>query len=370
MSIRRIGCVTAGGDAPGLNPAIRAIVKTAILQYGWQVIGFEDGYEGLLTGRWRTLTLDDVRGQLVRGGTLLGTSNRANPFAFAFPTDEQPRDYSDRLVSLVEALSLDALIVVGGDGSLSIAYRLWQKGLPILGVPKTIDNDVQGTILSIGYATAVAVATDAIDRLHTTAESHHRVMIVELMGRTAGWIALAAGVAGGADVILIPEIPFSLDAIVTAIEQRRAAGRHFTIIAVAEGAQPVGGSAVAEITGPLPYQRRYGGIGLLLQAQLAQRLPLEVRSLALGHLQRGGPPVALDRLIATVMGSEAVHMLARGQLGQVVTVHGNGDDPAAIRVGTVTLADVARGPRLVPLDHPLLTSARSIGISLGEEVPA
>lgn len=368
-SIRRIGVLTAGGDAPGLNAAVRAVTKSAILVYGWSVLGFEDGYEGVLTGRARPLTLDSVRGLLPRGGTLLGTSNRTNPFWCALPElgDREPRDHSQKLIRSLQRYELDALIVIGGDGSLSIAYRLWQLGVPIVGIPKTIDNDVRGTEVTIGFDTAVAVATEAIDRLHTTAESHHRVMLVELMGRTAGWIALYAGLAGGADVILLPEIPFSLDAVVESIARREQAGRPFTIVAVAEGAQSRGGQAVYEVTGPQPYQRKFGGICRLLEEQLARRVRLEVRSMALAYLQRGGPPTARDRALATTLGSAAVDAVAAGAFGQMVAVRSDPYGRAMPSVVTVPLAEPARGPRLVPPTHPLLAAARRLGISLGDD---
>lgn len=370
MSIRRVGVLTAGGDAPGLNAAVRAVTKAAILGHGWSVIGFEDGYEGLLTGRSRPLTLDSVRGLLPVGGTLLGTSNRTNPFWCALPEfgDQGPRDHTETLIRSLYRHEIDALIVIGGDGSLSIAYRLWQLGVPIVGIPKTIDNDVRGTEVTIGFDTAVAVATEAIDRLHTTAESHHRVMLVELMGRSAGWIALFAGLAGGADAILIPEIPYCLDAIVEVIARREHAGRPFTIVAVAEGAQSREGQAVYEITGPQPYQRKYGGICRVLEEQLASRVRLEVRSMALAYLQRGGSPTARDRTLATTLGTSAVDAVSAGQFGQMVAVRGDPHGRAMTAVVTVPLAEAARGPRLVPAHHPLLDAARRLGISLGESL--
>jgi len=365
---RRIGVLTGGGDAPGLNAALRAVVKTAILRYGWNVVGFLDGYEGAILGRARELGLDDVRGLLVRGGTILGASNRANPFWFQHPDlgDTEPRDHSATLIATLERFGLDALVVIGGEGSLTIAHRLHQLGVPIVGIPKTIDNDVRGTTQTIGFDTAVTTATDAIDRLHTTAESHHRVMLVELMGRDAGWIALYAGVSGGADVILIPELPFSLEHVASVVLRRRERGRHFTIVAVAEGARPAGGEAVFERTGPLPYQRKYGGIALALQQQLSQLVPTEVRSVVLGHLQRGGSPTPADRALATALGAAAVDALAQGDQGSMVAVRAHPAGQATWGIVRVPLAEVARGPRLVPLDHPLLQAARDIGISFGQ----
>jgi len=368
-SLRRIGVLTGGGDAPGLNAALRAVVKTAILRYGWTVIGFEDGYEGAILGRARQLGLDDVRGLLVRGGTILGASNRANPFFFAHPEqgDTEPRDHSRTLLATLERIGIDALIVIGGEGSLSIAHRLNEMGLRVIGIPKTIDNDVRGTLQTIGFDTAVTTATEAIDRLHTTAESHHRVMLVELMGRDAGWIALSAGVAGGADVILIPEIPFVLDRIVEVIQGRRQRRRSFTIVAVAEGARPLGGEGVFERTGPLPYQRKYGGISLVLQHQLSRVLPTEVRAVVLGHLQRGGTPTPTDRALATALGSAAVDALADDDDGVMVAIRAHPAGQATWGIVRVPLAEVARGPRLVPLDHPLVQAARGIGISFAQQ---
>ncbi|MBX6341565.1 MAG: 6-phosphofructokinase, partial [Thermomicrobiaceae bacterium] len=304
-SVTRIGVLTAGGDAPGLNAAIRAIVRSATGSYGWTVVGFEDGFEGLLEGRQRTLTLDDVRGILPSGGTILGTSNRCNPFMYTRPgaLTEQPRDRGDEVVQRARELGLDALVVIGGDGTLWIGNELSRRGLPVVGVPKTIDNDVQGTEVTFGFDTAVTTATEAIDKLHSTAEAHHRVMIVEVMGRSAGWIALHAGIAGGADVILLPEIAFDLDHIARTIERRSTAGRRFTIIVVAEGARPIGGEARYEVVGTQWYARRYTGLGDWLRQQLVERVPQEVRSVVLGHLQRGGGPTARDRVLATALGA-------------------------------------------------------------------
>lgn len=365
---RTIGVLTGGGDAPGLNAALRGVVKSAILRYGWHVIGFEDGYEGAILGRARELGLDDVRGLLVRGGTILGASNRANPFRFRHPAqdDTEPRDHSATLLATMREFSIDALVVIGGEGSLTIAHQLHQLGLPIVGIPKTIDNDVRGTIQTIGFDTAVTIATEAIDRLHTTAESHHRVMLVELMGRDAGWIALYAGVAGGADAILIPELPFSLERLVSVIEQRQNRGRHFTIVAVAEGARPLDGEPIYQRLGPLPYERKYGGVSAVLQQQLSQLLPLEVRSVVLGHLQRGGSPTPTDRILATTLGTAAVEAIARGESGVMVALRAHPAGRAAWGVVTVPLAEVARGPRLVPLDHPAVAAARAIGISFAQ----
>ncbi len=365
---KRIALLTGGGDAPGLNAVIRAVTKTAIGTFGWSVIGFEDGFEGCITGLFRELGFDDVRGILPRGGTILGASNRCNPFHFANRAagDTEARDHSADVLAQLEALHIDALIVIGGDGTLSIAGEFDRLGVPVVGVPKTIDNDVQGTQVTFGFDSAVVTATDALDKLHTTAESHHRVMIVEVMGRTSGWIALYSGLAGGADVILLPEIPFDVEAIRRHIAGRVDLGRSFTIIVAAEGAIPVGGSAVYEVIGDLDYDRRYGGIGPRLAAELSAQLSQEVRSVVLGHLQRGGGPTPRDRLLGTMFGSSAVRFIADGLTGQMVGVIGESGGPGLPTIVPVPLAVAARGARRVPLDHPALVSARDIGISLGE----
>ncbi len=368
VSVTRIGVLTAGGDAPGLNAAIRAIVRSATGSYGWAVVGFEDGFEGLLEGRQRMLTLDDVRGILPSGGTILGTSNRCNPFMYTRPgaLTEQPRDRGDEVVQRARELDLDALVVIGGDGTLWIGNELSRRGLPVVGVPKTIDNDVQGTEVTFGFDTAVTTATEAIDKLHSTAEAHHRVMIVEVMGRSAGWIALHAGIAGGADVILLPEIAFDLDHIARTIERRSTAGRRFTIIVVAEGARPSGGEARYEVVGTQWYARRYTGLGDWLRQQLVERVPQEVRSVVLGHLQRGGGPTARDRVLATALGAGAVDLIARGEFGRMVAVRRDAADPTTEAIGSVPLSVPAAGPRLVPPDHPLIHAARRIGTSFAE----
>ena len=365
---KRIAILTGGGDAPGLNAVIRAATKTAITTYGWSVIGFEDGFEGCINGRYRELDLDAVRGILPLGGTILGASNRCNPFHFTNREagETEPRDHSQEVLRQLSELHIDALIVIGGDGTLWITNELYQMGVPAIGVPKTIDNDVRGTEVTFGFDTAVTTATEALDRLHTTAEAHHRVMIVEVMGRTAGWIALYAGMAGGADVILLPEIPFDFDRIRETIAQRTTLGRHFTIIVVAEGAVPHGGEAVYEVTGSLAYEKRYGGIADRLRAELAGRLDQEVRTVVLGHLQRGGGPTPRDRALGTMLGSAAVDLIAEGAFGQMVGIGGETDGPGRPAIVSVPLDEPARGPRLVPANHPLLCAARAMGISFAD----
>jgi 6-phosphofructokinase 1 len=360
---RRIGILTGGGDAPGLNAVIRAVVKTAITSYGLEVIGIEDGYEGLLTDppRARPLTLDSVRGVLPLGGTILGSTNRLNPAVCHCewePSSPEVRSCYDVAVENIRRLELDALVVLGGDGTLAMAHRMAQRGAPIIGVPKTIDNDVAVTDVTFGFDTAVTIATEAIDRLHTTAEAHHRVMIVEVMGRHAGWIALYAGVAGGADIILIPEIPFDLDAILRTIEARYEHGRRFTLIALAEGARPAGGEAVYQTAPGAAGPRRLGGIGAWLEAALCERSPREVRVTVLGHLQRGGGPTAADRLLATRFGCQAAHLAAAGRTGVMVAYR-------AGRMQPVDLEEVTRAPKGVDPDGEIVRAARGMGIGFG-----
>jgi 6-phosphofructokinase 1 len=364
----RIALLTSGGDAPGLNATIRAVTKTAINAYGCTVLGIKDGYEGCITHRYQELGIDDVRGILPRGGTILGASNRCNPFWYAHRAagETEPRDHSADVVEWLSELEIDALIVIGGDGSMAVAKELHQLGVPIVGVPKTIDNDINGTDVTFGFDTAVTTVMDALDNLHTTAESHHRVMVVEVMGRTAGWIALYAGLAGGADVILLPEIPFSLDAVHRKVERRTAEGRSFTMVVVAEGSMPVGGTEIYETIGSLAYERRYGGMGGWVVEQLQSRLEQEVRLVVLGHLQRGGAPSGRDRFLGTIFGSGAMHLVANGQIGQMVALVSERGDPGSPTLAPVPLSIAGSGPRRVPLDHAAIIAARDLGISLGE----
>jgi ATP-dependent phosphofructokinase / diphosphate-dependent phosphofructokinase len=369
-TIRRIGILTGGGDAPGLNAVIRAVTKSAILQHGWGIVGFRNGFEGCITGDHFELTINSVRGILPRGGTILGASSRCNPFAFqnAAAGEKHPRDHSDDVIARFNNLGIDAVVVIGGDGTMSISHELSRKGVQVVGIPKTIDNDVRGTKVTFGFDTAVSTATEALDKLHTTAESHHRVMIVELMGRTAGWITLYAGVAGGADAVLIPELPFSIESVANKIERRAKLGRYFTIIAIAEGAKPIGGTAIYKQVGEAWYEKKYGGIAHWLEAELNSMLDQEVRSVVLGHLQRGGEPTARDRALGTMMGTHAVDLLDRGENGRMVAI---GRDPvgqASTDMTSVPLVVATRGPRHVPLSHPLLRSARMMDICVGDPV--
>lgn len=360
-TIRRIGVLTGGGDCPGLNAVIRAAVKTAINEYDWEVLGIEDGFEGLIQpGKVRPLTAADVRGILPRGGTILGTTNRANPFHYEVETDAGVAvfDVSDDVVRHAQVLGIDALIVIGGDGSLRIAHELMQKGLKVVGVPKTIDNDLQGTVVTFGFDTAVNTAMEALDKLHTTAESHHRVIILELMGRDAGWIALKAGIAGGADVILIPEIPYDIEVVADKINTRNRRGAKFSIVVVAEGAKPVGGEAVYQAERQVGGERRLGGIGESLAVQLKGHCEAEVRVTVLGHLQRGGSPSAFDRLLATRFGAVAVHLVAQGKLGHMVALQDE-------RIISVSIADAVAAQKFVPLDSDILLTAFGLDICLG-----
>jgi 6-phosphofructokinase 1 len=357
--IKRIGILTGGGDAPGLNAVIRAAVKAGT-NCSCEVIGLEDSFDGLIeVNRWRKLTPRDVTGILRIGGTILGTANRGNPFHAPIQTTAGPRDYSQRCVEVFHQLELDALIVIGGDGTLAIAYEFHKLGLPLVGVPKTIDNDIVETTNTFGFDTAVSFATDAIDRLHTTAEAHHRVMVVEVMGRDAGWIALYAGVAGGADVILIPEIPFDLQKVAERIRERDAYGARFSIVVVAEGAKPVDGEVSLLKAASGEYVARLGGMGAKVTEALEPLTGKEVRTVVLGHLQRGGSPTSFDRMLATRFGARAVELLMEGNFGNMVAFHPPDIVP-------VPLAMVVGRTRNVPLDFDVVRTARAMGISLGD----
>jgi len=357
--VKRIGILTGGGDAPGLNAVIRAVVKSAASCH-CDVIGLEDSFDGLIEAdRWRKLTPRDVTGILRIGGTILGTANRGNPFAAPVETSSGTRDYSERCVEIFHELTLDALVVIGGDGTLSLAHEFHKRGLPLVGVPKTIDNDIVETTNTFGFDTAVSFATDAIDRLHTTAEAHHRVMVVEVMGRNTGWIALYAGVAGGADVILIPEIPFDLEGVAARIRAREALGARFSIVVVAEGAKPVGGSVSLVRAGQGEYVERLGGVAMRITPELERLTGKEARTVVLGHLQRGGSPTSFDRMLATRFGARAVEILMAGEYGSMVAFH----PPDIV---AVPLEKIVGRTRTVPLDFDVIRTARAMGISLGD----
>lgn len=358
---KRIGILTAGGDCPGLNAVIRAVAKSLIHEYTYEILGFLDGYDGLVRDRTCTLDWDSVSNILAQGGTILGTSNKANPFQWREEINGTAAtvDRSDQALDIFAKHELDGLIMIGGDGSLAIAGQLLRKGMPIIGVPKTIDNDVRGTDLTFGFQSAVDVATDALDRLHTTASAHHRVMVAEVMGRYAGWIALHAGVAGGADIILIPEIPFRWDTIVAACRARVDKGRRFSIICVAEGARPEGGDMVVQRrVEDSPDPIRLGGIGRVVASRIEDETEIESRATILGYVQRGGPPCPFDRVFATMLGQQAARLAAQGRWGRMV----------AWKAGSLTdinISEAAGGIRTVPADHPLLEVARSVGTSFG-----
>jgi len=356
---KKIGIVTGGGDCPGLNAVIRAVAKAAYY-VGWETIGIEDGHEGLLRPqRTRPIRYHDLDGLLTRGGTILGTSNRGR-FAAKVghgETRSLPADLIEETRQGFEDLGLEGLVSVGGDGSMSIAQQLFERGLPVVGVPKTIDNDLSGTVMTFGFDSAVSCATDAVDRLRTTAESHDRVMVLEVMGRYAGWIAVFAGVAGGADVILIPEIPFRYESIERKIAERAAAGKHFTLVVAAEGARPEGGDFVGELTES--GEARLGGIGQAVATEVERRTGQEARAMVLGHLQRGGSPTMMDRALCTLFGTKAVELIRDGQFGRMVSYTVAG-------IESVPLTEAIGRLKTVPLDGSLVTTARVMGISLGD----
>ncbi len=355
--IRRLGILTGGGDAPGLNAVIRAAVRTSErLQV--ETLGIFDGFEGLLERRFRPFSSAGVRDLLAKGGTVLGTSNRCNPFSFPLP-DGSRIDRSVEVLEHAAEAGLDALLVIGGDGSLNIARALADKGLRLVGVPKTIDNDLAATDYTFGFWTAIEVATYALDRLRDTAESHHRVMILEVMGRDAGWIALHAGLAGAADVILIPEVPYRIETIEAKIEERAARGQAYSIVVVAEGAKPVGGSVAVKVADAGDGHPRLGGAGERLAAELSPRIEHEIRVTVLGHLQRGGSPVPFDRILATRFGQHAAELAAAGSFGRMVCLRGD-------RIADVPLAEAVTIQKLVDPTGPLVATARALGVGFGD----
>ena len=359
----RIGILTGGGDCPGLNAVIRAVAKTLMHEHGAELVGFLDGYDGLVRDRTMEIDWEAVSNILTQGGTILGTSNVANPFEWPDETEAGETTVADRsadALAVFERHRLDGLVVIGGDGSMAIAGRLAERGMRVVGVPKTIDNDVPGTDRTFGFQSAVNVATEALDRLHTTASAHHRVMVAEVMGRYAGWLALHAGVAGGADVILIPEIPFKWDPVVEVCRRRYRIGKRFSIICVAEGAHPAGGEMVVErrVEGS-PDPLRLGGVGRVVSRTVEDRTDIESRSTDLGYVQRGGSPCAFDRVFATKLGYQAARLVAEGRWNRMASwLKG--------RLTDVPLEEVAGGSRNVPPDEPLLAVARSLGTSFGE----
>jgi 6-phosphofructokinase 1 len=362
-SKRRIGVVTGGGDCPGLNAVIRAVVLGAVNR-GWEVYGIERGFEGLIAEDGvKRLDRPSVKGILHTGGTILGTSNRGNPFNLKREREEDGKavfvDVSQEVVDQFHSLGLESLVVIGGDGTLTIANQLAELGVPVVGVPKTIDNDLMATEVTFGFHTALVTATDAIDKIHATAESHERVMLVEVMGRYSGWIALYSGLAGGADVILLPEIPYRMESIVSKINDRWLRRRNFAIVVVSEGAIPIGGDRVykAREEGREP---RLGGIAEQIAGELELLTGHETRALVLGHLQRGGQPTPTDRILATRFGAAAVRAIENGEKNVMVAIQSN-------RIVTVPLREAIINRKQVPLDSDVIISAREIGVFFGDE---
>lgn len=361
---KRIGITTGGGDCPGLNAVIRAVAKTAMEQYDAQVIGIEDGFEGFVEGRMHEVSNKEVSGILSQGGTILGTSNKGDPFHY--PQEDLDGnitivDESARVVLNYRRWGLDAVVAIGGDGTMHIADKLTEMGLNIIGVPKTIDNDLDATDRTFGFDSALYVATEAIDRLHTTASSHHRVMVIEVMGRYAGWIALGAGVAGGADIILIPEIPFKWESIYKKVKDRSLHGKRFSIICIAEGAFPEGGKvSVKAMDVKRTDAKQLGGIGELVGCKIAEDTGLETRVTVLGHLQRGGTPTPFDRILSTRFGYKACELAAKGKFGRMVALKGT-------EITSVTIKQAIEKQRLVPPDSETIQAARAIGTAFGDE---
>jgi 6-phosphofructokinase 1 len=361
MTPRTIAISTGGGDCPGLNAVIRASVRCAILKYGWKVYGIEDGFDGLIyPDRCRPLTLQSVSGILPRGGTILGTTNRGNPFQYKQVVDgrEVVIDRSMDVVHNARALGIDGVIVVGGDGTQTIGLDLLHKGMNVVGVPKTIDNDLSATEITFGFDSALHTCVDAIDKLFSTAESHHRVMVVEVMGRDAGWIALQAGIAGGAHVILIPEIPFHIDNVCRFIQERERSGKRFTIVCVAEGIR-IPEECRSQYAAEKRAFPRSGVVGNLIGDALGNCTKKEVRVTVLGHVQRGGSPSPFDRLLSTRFGVAAVDLLAREQYGKMVALRGG-------EVVAVDITEAVGQRKLVEPDGEMVTVAKSIGVCFGD----
>lgn len=358
----KIGVLTGGGDCPGLNAVIRAVTKKAINELDAEVIGFMDGYQGLMELNTLTLSATSVSGILTLGGTILGTSNKANPFSVPVKRKDKLEFYdrSDIAVMNYRKLNLDALVCIGGDGTLQIALKLLKKGVKVVGVPKTIDNDLEGTDYTFGFNTALETATEAVDKIHSTAESHHRVMIVEVMGRYAGWIALLSGLAGGGDVILIPEIPYDIDRVCDKIKERSKKGKRFSIIVVAEGAKPKGGAMVVrKVIKDSPDPLRLGGIGNKVGDDIEEITRIETRVTVLGHLQRGGTPSAYDRILATEFGAGAVELIKKKDFGKMVAIRGN-------KIISIPILRAVKKLKHVKKNSHLVLTARSLGICMGD----
>jgi len=365
MSLKKVGILTGGGDCSGLNAVIRAVTRSAIIEHGAKVVGIEGGFEGLVSVHTQELTIKSTKDILTLGGTILGTTNKGNPFEWREQNQDgsiSVYDYSGRAAQTVRDLELDCLFVVGGEGTLEIGYKFQNQGVQVIGIPKTIDNDLDKTDYTFGYQTAVQVACEALDRLATTGRSHQRVMILEVMGRTAGWIALEAGIAGGAHIILIPEIPYDIESVVQKIRLRAKGGSPYSVIMVAEGAKAIGGDVITQESATTRLQGvpQLGGIGLHLGNEIKERIDLEVRCTVLGHIQRGGSPTAFDRVLGTRLGSYAVQAAAEGKFGNMVALR----TPNIVLVPLQELAGVVRR---VPPDSQLIKCAESIGINMGRE---
>ncbi len=365
-TLKRIGVLTGGGDCPGLNAVIRAVAKTAIYQHRLSVVGILDGFQGLVENRMRELSALDVSGILTRGGTILGTNNKCNPTRVHCGNDSSGKPlFENRLQQCLDHLKanqIDGLVVIGGDGTMTCAAPFVEAGVPCIGVPKTIDNDIVGTDITFGFMTAFSTATMSLDRLHSTADSHHRVMVCEVMGRNAGWLALYSGVASGSDVILIPEIPYDMGKLCGYLESRmkRGAGPGFAIIVVAEGAKPVGGAmTVARLDPTSPDPVKLGGVGERVAYEIGQRIQCDVRTTVLGHVVRGGPPSPPDRILATQFGHQAVEMLLNGASGRMVVMREG-------KIDDIDILFAANKQRLVPLGSPIIAMARAVRTSFGD----
>jgi len=359
---KKIGVLTGGGDCPGLNAAIRAIVKTAIGKYGYEVIGFRDGYRGLVLNRFEKIELEDVSNLLDKGGTILGTSNTDDPFHFRIEKDGEIfyKDMTERVRDNLSMHDIEAIVTIGGDGTMKSANLLAQKGINVVGVPKTIDNDLYATENTFGFMTAVETATEAIDKLHSTAESHHRVMILEVMGRYAGWIAVQAGIAGGADIILIPEIPYDINKVAQKILYRRNLGKSFSIVVVAEGAKSLNGDIVInKLIKDRVDPVRLGGIGNKISEQIEDLTGIDSRVTVLGYLQRGGRPGPYDRILSTRLGVAAVNLIEKGDFGRMVCLQGG-------RIGSVTIEEAVSQMKIVDPDGEYVNIAKDLGVCFGD----
>ncbi len=360
--MKRIGVLTGGGDCPGLNAALRAIVKTAIVKYDFEVIGFKDGFRGLLKNEYVRLELKDVSGILDKGGTILGTTNNDDPFNFRLSKGNKKEyvDMSHKIIDNLSILKVDALICVGGDGTMTIADKFCKMGVNIIGVPKTIDNDLDKTENTFGFMTAVNTATEALDKLHTTADSHHRIMVLEVMGRDSGWIAIEAGIAGGADVIIIPEIPYDINRICQKVLDRKNSGKNFSIVIVAEGSVSVNGEKVSRtVKEGGEIKTKYGGISSRIAQQIEEITGIETRVTVLGYLQRGGRPVTYDRVISTRFGVAAVDLLKQGRFGEMMVLKCNS-------ISSVKIEDAIKNIKKVDPEGEFVNIARSIGVSMGD----